>query len=49
MSSDDNAEHRRLAAEAGVQAYIRKGSLGQRRLVETVRELVATPTDGPRT
>jgi two-component system chemotaxis response regulator CheY len=48
MSSDDNAEHRQLAAEVGVQAYIRKGSLGQRRLVETVRELVPTPTDGPR-
>jgi chemotaxis protein histidine kinase CheA len=48
MSSDDNAEHRRLAAEVGVQAYIRKGSLGQRRLVETVRELVPVPMDGPR-
>lgn len=48
MSSDDNAEHRRLAAEVGVQAYIRKGSLGQRRLVETVRELIPPPTDRAR-
>jgi len=40
MSADDNAEHRRQAAEVGVQAYIRKGSLGQRRLVEAARELV---------
>jgi chemotaxis protein histidine kinase CheA len=48
MSSDDNAEHRRLAAEVGVQAYIRKGSLGQRRLVDTARELVPASTAGPR-
>jgi chemotaxis protein histidine kinase CheA len=47
MSSDENAEHRRLAAEVGVQAYIRKGSLGQRRLVDTARELVPALTDGP--
>jgi chemotaxis protein histidine kinase CheA len=47
MSSDDNADHRRLAAEVGVQAYIRKGSLGQRRLVDTARELVPALTDGP--
>jgi CheY-like chemotaxis protein len=39
MSSDDNAEHRRQAAELGVDAYIRKGSLGQRRLVDAAREL----------
>jgi two-component system chemotaxis sensor kinase CheA len=40
MSSDDNPAHRHRAAEVGVQAYIRKGSFGQQRLVETARELV---------
>ncbi|MBV9279840.1 MAG: response regulator, partial [Chloroflexi bacterium] len=41
MSSDDNPEHRRQAAEVGVQAYIRKGALGDRRLLETARDLMA--------
>jgi CheY-like chemotaxis protein len=41
MSSDDNPEHRRRAAAIGVQAYIRKGSFGRQRLVETAQELVS--------
>jgi CheY-like chemotaxis protein/HPt (histidine-containing phosphotransfer) domain-containing protein len=40
MSSDDNPAHRQAAADVGVQAYIRKGSLGERRLLETARELL---------
>jgi diguanylate cyclase (GGDEF)-like protein len=40
ISSDENAEHRRRAAEIGVQAYIRKGEFGDRRLVQTARELL---------
>ena len=47
MSSDDHPEHRRCAAKVGVQAYIRKGSFGQRRLVETAREILAR-TEAPR-
>jgi chemotaxis protein histidine kinase CheA len=43
LSSDDNPEHRQRAAEVGIQAYIRKGSPGQWRLVETVRELLSRP------
>lgn len=43
MSSDDNASHRQQAAQAGVQAYIRKGSFGQQRLVVAARELVQAP------
>lgn len=39
MSSDDNAENRRKAAELGIHDYIRKGSLGRHRLHETVREV----------
>jgi CheY-like chemotaxis protein len=40
MSSDDNAAHRQRAAEVGVQAYLRKGSFGERRLVQTASELL---------
>ena len=39
MSSDDNPEHRQRAAAAGVQAYIRKGSFGEQRLVAAAQEL----------
>jgi chemotaxis protein histidine kinase CheA len=42
MSSDDNPEHRQRAAAAGVQAYIRKGSFGEQRLVAAAQE-VAPP------
>lgn len=41
MSSDDNPEHRRRAAEIGIQAYIRKGSSDRERLAETARQLLA--------
>jgi DNA-binding NarL/FixJ family response regulator len=41
MSSDDNAEHRRRAAELNVHEYIRKGSFGQQRLAEAAREVLA--------
>ena len=40
MTSDENAADRRRAAELGVDAYIRRGDFGQRRLIETVRELL---------
>lgn len=40
LSSDENAEHRRLAAEIGVHAYIRKGALGDQRLLNAARELL---------
>ena len=40
-SCDDRAEHRRLAAEVGAQAYIRKGAAGRQQLVETARALLA--------
>jgi chemotaxis protein histidine kinase CheA len=40
MSSNNDETARERAAEAQVQAYIRKGSLGQQRLVETARALV---------
>ena len=39
MSSDDDARQRERAAAVGVQAYIRKGSFGERRLLEAAREL----------
>jgi chemotaxis protein histidine kinase CheA len=39
MSSDDDEVARQRAAEADVQAYIRKGSFGRQRLVETARTL----------
>jgi chemotaxis protein histidine kinase CheA len=39
MSSEDDEAARRDAAEADVQAYIRKGSFGRQRLVETARSL----------
>ena len=42
MSSDDHAEQRARAAEIGVQAYIRKGSFGQQRLVQAARDLIGT-------
>jgi CheY-like chemotaxis protein len=41
LSSDERPEHRQRADEIGVQAFVRKGSADQRRLVETVRELLA--------
>ncbi len=40
MSSEEDALTRQSAADAGVQAYIRKGSFGRQRLVETARELL---------
>ncbi len=43
MSSDDNPAHRQRAAALGVQAYIRKGPLGERRLLDTARDLLAAP------
>lgn len=46
MTSNDDDVARRQAAEADVQAYIRKGSFGRQRLVETARALVA-PTASP--
>ncbi|MBI4495184.1 MAG: response regulator [Chloroflexi bacterium] len=41
MSSGENEAHRRRAAEVGVQAYLRKGSFGQRLLAETAARLLA--------
>lgn len=43
ISSDENAEHRRRAAEIGVQAYIRKGEFGDRRLLQTAHDLLTHP------
>jgi chemotaxis protein histidine kinase CheA len=40
MSSDDSAVSRHLAAEIGVQAYLRKGSFGQQQLVQAAQELL---------
>lgn len=40
MSSDDNPEHLQRAVELGVWDYIRKGSLGQRRLTEAALEVL---------
>jgi CheY-like chemotaxis protein/HPt (histidine-containing phosphotransfer) domain-containing protein len=47
MASDENPADRRRAAEIGVEAYIRRGSFGQRRLLEAVRELVTTAAPEP--
>jgi chemotaxis protein histidine kinase CheA len=47
MSSDENPEHRQRAAAAGVQAYIRKGSFGEQRLVAAARELAGGPPSVP--
>jgi len=47
MSSDDNPEHRQRAAAAGVQAYIRKGSFGEQRLVAAAQELAGPPSVPP--
>lgn len=47
MSSDDNPEHRQRAAEIGVQAYIRKSAFGDRRLLETAREVAVQRQTGP--
>jgi two-component system, chemotaxis family, chemotaxis protein CheY len=41
-SGDDDAHERQRAAAVGVQAYIRKGSFGERRLLEAARELRPT-------
>lgn len=40
LSSDERPEHRQRAGEIGIQAYVRKGSADQRRLLETVQELL---------
>jgi chemotaxis protein histidine kinase CheA len=48
MSGDDSAVSRHLAAEIGVQAYLRKGSFGQQQLVQAAQELLAPrpPSEG---
>jgi CheY-like chemotaxis protein len=40
MSADENPVNRERAAAVGVQAYIRKGAFGERRLLEAARELL---------
>lgn len=39
MSTNEDPEHRRRAAEIGVQAFLRRGSLQDQELVETARSL----------
>jgi CheY-like chemotaxis protein/HPt (histidine-containing phosphotransfer) domain-containing protein len=46
MSSDADEAHRREAANLGIQAYIRKGTLGQQRLVEAAREALGLRSSG---
>jgi chemotaxis protein histidine kinase CheA len=45
MSSDENPVNRERAASVGVQAYIRKGAFGERRLLEAARELLPPPEE----
>jgi CheY-like chemotaxis protein/HPt (histidine-containing phosphotransfer) domain-containing protein len=40
MSSDENSANRERAAAVGVQAYIRKGAFGERRLLDAARQLL---------
>jgi CheY-like chemotaxis protein len=48
MTSDENPADRRRAAEIGVQAYIRRGSFGQQRLLDAVWELIEPRPEGAR-
>jgi CheY-like chemotaxis protein len=41
MSGDENPVNRERAAALGVQAYIRKGAFGDRRLLEAAREVLS--------